>query len=70
LIFTTLLDHDSQAGREIRDLLLDHRALVVELPENGRDNLSEIWLDTNTKSINNRAEAIEHDLIFRGLFLE
>jgi len=36
LIFVALLDHDSQPGREIRGLLLDLRALVVEPPENNR----------------------------------
>jgi len=58
------------SGCEICGLLLNHCALVAELPENTRDDLCEIRFDTNAKRIEDRAEAVEHDLILCGLLLE
>ena len=47
LVFTALLDDNRKSSRQVSCLLTDFRTLVVEPPENGRDNLGEVWLDAD-----------------------
>ena len=47
-VLSTLLDDNGESRREIGSLLTDLRALVVETPEDGRDDLSEVGLDSDT----------------------
>lgn len=46
-VLLALLDDDGQLAREIGGLLTDLRALVVEAPKDGRDDLGEVGLDAN-----------------------
>ena len=51
-------------------LLTDLRALVVQAPEDSRDDLREVRLDADTERVNDRPEAVQHDLVLRRLLLE
>ena len=42
-------------------------ALVVQMPEDRGDNLSEVWL---AESVDDSAETVKHDLVFRSPLLE
>ena len=44
LVFTTLLDDDSETGGKICSLLADFGTLVVQTPENGGDDLRKVRL--------------------------
>lgn len=44
-VLAALLDDDGETSREVRGLLSNLRVLVVETPEDGRDDLSEVGLD-------------------------
>lgn len=47
-VLSTLLDDNGESRRKIGSLLTNLRALVVETPKDGRDDLGEIRLDSDT----------------------
>ncbi len=69
-VFSALLDDQRQLGGQVSGLLTRLCALVVQTPQNGRDNLREVGLDTQAQRVDHRADAIEHDVVFDRLLLE
>jgi hypothetical protein len=65
-----MLDHDSKTCREIHGLLAHLCALVVQLPQDCRYDLCEVWLDVNTKGVDDGAKTVKHNLVFCRLLLE
>src|ERR1700679_443308 len=65
-----MLDHNSKTRREIHGLSAHLRALIVQPPQDCRYNLCEVWLDVNTKGVDDGAKTVKHNLVFCRLLLE
>ena len=69
-VLLALLDDDRKLARQVRSLLPNLGALVVETPEDGRDDLGEVGLDADAERVDDGSEAFEHDLVLDRLLLE